>query len=80
MTPCTTTRMTSQTSAPHLCIFKVVQQICHCIDDTRPIFDEAHFKQADWSGYYPGTTDPIPPNMPKPCGLMHGHNHMFCQC
>jgi hypothetical protein len=37
-------------------------------DDTRPQFDEHRFVKCDWSEYYPGAEDPIPPNMPQPRG------------
>jgi hypothetical protein len=37
-------------------------------DDTRPQFDEQRFVKCDWSKYYPGAEDPIPPNMPQPRG------------
>jgi hypothetical protein len=37
-------------------------------DDTTPSFDESRFTKCDWSEYYPGAEDPLPPNMPQPRG------------
>ena len=37
-------------------------------DDTRPSFDLARFQKCDWSEYYPGAQEVIPPNMPEPRG------------
>jgi hypothetical protein len=37
-------------------------------DDTGPFFDDARFTKCDWSEFYPGAEDPIPPNMPQPRG------------
>jgi hypothetical protein len=37
-------------------------------DDTQPQFDEHRFVKCDWSKYYPGAEDPLPPNMPQPRG------------
>ena len=36
-------------------------------DDTLPTFDH-EFQQADWSEYYPGAKEAMPPNMPEPRG------------
>jgi hypothetical protein len=37
-------------------------------DDTMPYFDESRFTKCDWSEYYPGAEDLLPPNMPQPLG------------
>jgi Reverse transcriptase (RNA-dependent DNA polymerase) len=37
-------------------------------DDTRPVIDESRFVRADWSQYYPGVTEAIPPNTPEALG------------
>jgi hypothetical protein len=37
-------------------------------DDTTLYFDESRFTKCDWSEYYPGAEDPLPPNMPQPRG------------
>jgi hypothetical protein len=39
-------------------------------DDTTPYFDESRFTKCDWSEYYPGAEDPLPPNMPQPQGKL----------
>jgi len=36
-------------------------------DDTNPTFDQ-EFQVADWSEYYPGAKEAMPPNMPEPRG------------
>ncbi|KAI2492700.1 Reverse transcriptase (RNA-dependent DNA polymerase) [Fragilaria crotonensis] len=37
-------------------------------DDTEPAFDERRFKVCDWSEYYPGAKEALPPDMPTPRG------------
>ncbi|KAI2501495.1 Reverse transcriptase (RNA-dependent DNA polymerase) [Fragilaria crotonensis] len=37
-------------------------------DDTEPAFDERRFKDCDWSEYYPGAKEALPPDMPAPRG------------
>lgn len=37
-------------------------------DDTRPQFDEARFKEQDWSEFYPGVKEAVPHNMPEARG------------
>ncbi len=37
-------------------------------DDTYPMFDESRFQRCDWSEFYPGASDPLPPRMPQPRG------------
>ncbi len=38
------------------------------LDWTEPSIDESLFKEVDWSEYYPGVKETIPPNMPEPRG------------
>jgi Reverse transcriptase (RNA-dependent DNA polymerase) len=33
-------------------------------DDTEPVFDARRFKECDWSEYYPGAKEALPPDMP----------------
>ena len=37
-------------------------------DDTEPFFDEGRFKKCDWTEFYPGAAEAIPPNAPEPRG------------
>jgi len=37
-------------------------------DWTEPTFDESLFRNCDWTGYYEGAREAIPPNKPKPRG------------
>ena len=37
-------------------------------DPTRPDLNEADFKECDWTEYYPGAAEAIPPNMPTARG------------
>jgi Reverse transcriptase (RNA-dependent DNA polymerase) len=39
-------------------------------DNTTPYFDESRFTKCDWSEYYPGAVDLLPPNMPQPQGKL----------
>jgi hypothetical protein len=34
-------------------------------DDTEPVFDESRFQKCDWSEYYPGACEAIPPDAPE---------------
>ncbi len=34
-------------------------------DDTEPVFDECRFQKCDWSEYYPGACEAIPPDAPE---------------
>jgi len=44
-------------------------------DDTTPYFDESRFTECDWSEYYPGAEEAIPPNAPEVRGR---HITMSC--
>jgi hypothetical protein len=37
-------------------------------DDTEPVFDARRFKDCDWSEYYPGAKETLPPDMPTAQG------------
>jgi hypothetical protein len=39
-------------------------------DDTRPTFDAERFVQKDWSEFYPGAAEAIPPNLPEQRGRL----------
>ena len=34
-------------------------------DDTVPVFDDSEFTNCDWSEFYPGTSEPVPPKAPE---------------
>ena len=34
-------------------------------DDTEPMFDESRFQKCDWSEYYPGACEAVPPDAPE---------------
>ena len=34
-------------------------------DDTEPVFDESCFQKCDWSEYYPGACEAVPPDAPE---------------
>ena len=33
-------------------------------DDTVPVFDDSKFTKCDWSEFYPGANEPVPPKAP----------------
>ena len=37
-------------------------------DQPEPMFEDSRFRKADWSEFYPGAEESIPPNAPKPQG------------
>ena len=46
-------------------------------DETEPVFDESRFQKCDWSEYYPGACEAIPPGAPEGWGAI-GVNELFC--
>jgi hypothetical protein len=34
-------------------------------DDTEPVFDESRFQKCDWTEYYPGACEAVPPDAPE---------------
>ena len=36
-------------------------------DDTVPVFDDSEFTKCDWSEFYPGASEPVPPKAPYLC-------------
>ena len=34
-------------------------------DDTVPVFDDSEFTKCDWSKFYPGASEPLPPKAPE---------------
>jgi hypothetical protein len=34
-------------------------------DETKPLFDESRFQKCDWSEYYPGACEAVPPDAPE---------------
>ena len=34
-------------------------------DETEPVFDESCFQKCDWSKYYPGACEALPPDAPE---------------
>ena len=34
-------------------------------DETEPVFDESRFQKCDWSEYYPGACEAVPPDAPE---------------
>jgi hypothetical protein len=34
-------------------------------DDSEPLFDDARFKKCEWSEFYPGACEPVPPKAPE---------------
>lgn len=38
-------------------------------DPATPVYDEKRFVKADWSQFYPGAAEALPPNMPEPRGI-----------
>jgi hypothetical protein len=34
-------------------------------DETEPVFDESCFQKCDWSEYYPGACEAVPPDAPE---------------
>ena len=34
-------------------------------DDTVPVFDDSEFTKCDWSEFYPGASEPVPPKAPE---------------
>jgi hypothetical protein len=41
---------------------------CLVMDDTVPSFDQSRFNVCDWSEFYPGAAEVLPPNAPEPRG------------
>ena len=39
-------------------------------DETEPVFDESRFQKCDWSEYYPGACEAVPPNAPDVRGQL----------